>query len=563
MLSANTQQQEPKDDDPPPAKEANDSPPPPDLLLPSQPRLPLPSFKDQADSVIRPLATSSPGMMAAVVEDGRRRPAVEPQFKDQVRSATPPTPGAVGVDDDCAAFGPQFKDQVRPVTTTPPELVAPPGVIRAVGGPNLEEPAVEEHAFGSSKDILGSSDNSFGSGDNSISSKPQRPSYSHVPFAPGEVHTESQPEAEELIIADAAFRQDAIEIPAAYLVEESKDNNGRSPAAARSVGTIGLCIFVLILAAVVAVVGGVCGSGKCSTNQAPQQQGTETQTLFDEKLLASFRFRTGPKDLPRYATAELRLENNAFNVSTGTQNIVGCSPQPCHRDENNCLPPIKVYEPGCCLGSNCSNREDWCGGSCPSLSDGLPCKLTDPNNDACVTSDCYTCDKVDGEDVWNLSLFVQDINCLSVGTATSEENGELFKWAITCGPVVAGGRPELNFGIGEYVCMAFRQGAGFSPSNGGVATSILPCQFIQLGECGCAPADVVILGGLDPPNGTCVDERDCPFLCGDAGLDKAQNLCNAFEGIEWWNGNNFNKFNAWDTLLDIEELEIYIKGVDI
>jgi len=121
-------------------------------------------------------------------------------------------------------------------------------------------------------------------------------------------------------------------------------------------------------------------------------------------------------------------------------------------------------------------------------------------------------------------------------------------------------------GLGEYVCDAYRQGAGFNAiDDGGLASIIFPCHYIQLGECGCAPDDVVLFG-LDPPNKPCYNETDCKYLCNEAG-EKARNLCHAFGGVGWFEGDNFLGYDAFLTVREdgreTGEVEIYIKGVDL
>lgn len=203
--------------------------------------------------------------------------------------------------------------------------------------------------------------------------------------------------------------------------------------------------------------------------------------------------------------------------------------------------------------------------SCPDLPAGLPCALNDPQLTDCRTPDCYSCTKVNGEDFWILYESVYQVNCLDYGKALRKENGEIYKWAVICGPVTTGGQEQLNYALGEYACQAFRQGAGYSEYDGGKGSSLVPCHFIQLSECGCAPEDVHTFG-LNPPNKSCDTGEDCRFLCEDAGLEQAQQLCKNF-GIEFWEGANvlqhdyFSDSTIGNGGRGAGELEIYIKGM--
>jgi hypothetical protein len=169
---------------------------------------------------------------------------------------------------------------------------------------------------------------------------------------------------------------------------------------------------------------------------------------------------------------------------------------------------------------------------------------------------------VKNEDVYVMWDFVIAIDCLEVGTSISQETGEVYKWAIYCGPVVEGAQEKLNMDYGEYQCAAARIGAGFSDDGSGLMSSGFPCQYIALAECGCGPSDVYTFG-LPEPTGPCLPESGCPFLCEDAGMEHALNICQSFPGgIAWWEGQN--SFNiSWfieGGMAPSYELEIYIKG---
>jgi hypothetical protein len=246
-------------------------------------------------------------------------------------------------------------------------------------------------------------------------------------------------------------------------------------------------------------------------------------------------------------------------ITTGALEIVLCDPKPCLLDSTNCQ--TGTYELGCCAGATCPN-ETKCGGKCP-----MPptsCYLADPTNKTCVQPECYTCAQENGEDAYVLTNMAFAVDCLEVGTAIRPDNGETYKWAIMCGPMISGFNVEQNRDEGEYQCAAMRSGANYSDDDGGLLSVTGPCQFIALAECGCGPSDMYTFGWPDP-TGPCLPGGDCPFLCEDAGVKYASNVCRNFPGnISWWEGKNaFN--GSWigtNSLAPEYELEIYIKGVD-
>ena len=96
------------------------------------------------------------------------------------------------------------------------------------------------------------------------------------------------------------------------------------------------------------------------------------------------------------------------------------------------------------------------------------------------------------------------------------------------------GKENENRAVGEHECFAKRKGDGIKD----FSSLYLPCQYLQLGECGCAPLDVHPFG-LDPPTKPCKTENDCRILCSDFPYEEPQNLCKSFGGIEYWEGQNF------------------------
>jgi len=346
-----------------------------------------------------------------------------------------------------------------------------------------------------------------------------------------------------------------LEIPQAYLVEETLLSS-KSRISRKTFRTI-LVSFAVAMVVVASIVAGVCASGKC----APSTTSTLAAPERDDNVLIAVSFQSSPDELVTYADAQLKLVNDVFESASGSVGTIVCNLLPCLEKDSTCNDGLWI--PGCCFVANCTSEVGQCGNKCPDLPLGLPCHQVDPTNEKCRNAGCYTCDKVNGEDIFKLTEFVFQISCLSGGTAVRQENLESYEWAILCGPVSAGEQPELNFDQGEYSCVAFREGAGYSYTDGGVGGTFIPCHFIQLGECGCGPADVFPFG-LPPPNKTCASAADCRFLCNDAGPRLANTICDAFDGIEWWEGQNFMEAdlfagNTIEAGRGAGELDIYLR----
>jgi hypothetical protein len=261
-----------------------------------------------------------------------------------------------------------------------------------------------------------------------------------------------------------------------------------------------------------------------------------------------------------YAVRAETISTSASTATTsGALEMVWCKAKPCTESDTNCVVG-KYYEPGCCVGANCT-EESKCGELCPQPPES--CYLKDPNNATCFTPECYTCNQVDGEDMYVVNYFAASVDCLEVGTAVRPENGETYQWAIFCGPVIAGPKVEENRDLGEYQCGAFRIGANYSDDDGGEQAASFPCQYVALAECGCGPADTYTFG-LPDPTGPCQPDN-CPILCEDSGPQHARNLCRSFPGnISYWEGQNaFNISFFGENVMGSEyELDIYIKGID-
>jgi hypothetical protein len=316
---------------------------------------------------------------------------------------------------------------------------------------------------------------------------------------------------------------------------------------------------MLVLMAVVVVAAVAVGvSVPLATRSQTTRPGAEGQ---GEDVVASFKYLEyqGSGGFAGGVWAQTRLENGAV-VTSGSDDSVQCRPNACLESDESCVVG-EVYSPGCCAGAGCPN-ETQCGQNCPPPP--YSCYLTDPSNKSCIQSGCYTCSQEGGKDIYSLIDYAFAIDCLEVGSAVRPENGQTYKWAIFCGPVILGPVIEENRDLGEYQCGAVRLGANYSDDSDGLLAFLIPCQYIALRECGCGPSDMFTFG-LPDPTGTCLPESGCPFLCEDAGPQYARELCRSFPGnISWWEGNN--AFNSsmfpLDQMASEYEFEIYIKGVD-
>lgn len=236
--------------------------------------------------------------------------------------------------------------------------------------------------------------------------------------------------------------------------------------------------------------------------------------------------------------------------TSGFYSQLNCHVLLCLRDPGICRRSA-VYFPGCCASANCTAAETVCGAVCPDSA----CRLKDPSNEECTSTDCYTCEQdEDGQDLYQLTTHVEEIDCVHAGKAIRPENGQEYKWAIICGAVVQGATPQANMGYGEYSCTALRSGAGFSHQRGGLGSFRLPCREISSFECGCAQNNT-------DTTDSCVPGGDCPFLC-DPGRENVHDLCRAFPGdIVWWEGQNKLRDNFF--VGADEEFEEYTVTVEI
>jgi hypothetical protein len=179
--------------------------------------------------------------------------------------------------------------------------------------------------------------------------------------------------------------------------------------------------------------------------------------------------------------AYLDLYQNQL-VAGGYHEGIGCRPKACLVSEESCAGG-KFFSPGCCAGPDCP-LETKCGDQC-SPTDS--CHLKDPINRTCVLSECYTCDQKDGKDLYSVEDKYFEFDCVEFGTAIRPENGQMYKWAIFCGPTRQGMYDDNAEypDDGEYQCGAVRLGANFSDDSGGLVAATFPCKFIAQTECGC------------------------------------------------------------------------------
>jgi hypothetical protein len=314
---------------------------------------------------------------------------------------------------------------------------------------------------------------------------------------------------------------------------------------------------LLALLAVVVVVSVIIGVAvPLATRAIPTDPSTEGQDVVASLTYLEWQ---GPGSFAGGFRAQTRLENGV-SVTSGSLELIQCRPFVCLESDESCALG-DFYSPGCCAGMDCPN-ETKCGETCPQPPES--CSLKDPSNKTCIQSECYVCKQDDGKDIYQLSDYAVAIDCLEVGTAIRPGNGQTYKWAVYCGPVILGPVVEENRDLGEYQCGAVRLGANYSDDDGGLLTFFTPCQYIALAECGCGPSDMYTFG-LPAPTGPCLPEDGCPILCEDAGPQYARNLCRSFPGnISWWEGRNALNMTWFQegSMAPEYEFEIYIKGFE-
>jgi len=252
---------------------------------------------------------------------------------------------------------------------------------------------------------------------------------------------------------------------------------------------------------------------------------------------------------------------NHESVTVGSFRFIHCNPLACVANYANCRVDDEVYKVGCCAGAEC-NEENKCGRHCPAAA----CKPTHPD---CISDTCVSCEKgADGEELYIWRNIEYEVDCLNTGYGTNKNDGAKYAWAIMCMKCVQGCVESQNTGRGEYDCVGLRRLLPGEVSEEIPSDSywVVPCQLIQLGECGCAPPDVIDFG-LGTPEKACRTTDDCPILCDDAGPDAAKNICNAFPGnIAWWEGTNFAERNMFNDSNDPEQatsnFDIHIYDID-
>ena len=288
-----------------------------------------------------------------------------------------------------------------------------------------------------------------------------------------------------------------------------------------------LCYAFLVTAAVALLVGLSVGL----TDRKKAQQANDPAV---DRLVSSIRFSADEEGSFVKADRYHRTEDgDEIVVTTGNGVLNRCEVLPCNEGGCDLLSYGKVYKPGCCRGEDC-DRGDKCGYLCPDRRN-----LCQPSYVGCRDASCFECERgPDGEELYQYRSTSINVNCLRTGVALGFNDRDdpierIYKWVIGCGYIVRGGSEWANLAPGEYACVAVRSGEGITKT----LSQPVPCQLIQLGECGCAPADMNTFG-LPLPDEPCRTKEDCPYLCGDAGVEQAETLCEAFPGIEWWEGEN-------------------------
>ena len=284
---------------------------------------------------------------------------------------------------------------------------------------------------------------------------------------------------------------------------------------------------VLVTAAIALIVGLSVG---LTTNSKEEPPGDTLGRLVSSVIVTADQEGSFLK-ASRYS----RTENGREIVTTvGNGVLNGCEVVPCKYKYEDCIYSYgNFYEPGCCLGDDC-NPSDKCGATCPRKRN-----VCYPAYEGCHDASCYDSERgPNGEVIYQYTSISYNLNCLRTGVAIGfndkdDQIERVYKWAIGCGYIVHGGSEWANLAPGEYACIAVRSGEGITKT----ISQYVPCQFIQLGECGCGPEDMHTYG-FPLPNETCRTKEDCPYLCGDAGEEEAKTLCEAFPGIEWWEGEN-------------------------
>lgn len=337
------------------------------------------------------------------------------------------------------------------------------------------------------------------------------------------------------------------------------------------VWTVFLCLFVVISTLAIGLAVGLTKSSP-SASASTTTNGDETDS--NQKLLVSFLVESQMNNGRHYSDGrvftraardddEADDDEEASYVVEGSQLLLYCHVPECTENDGACKVGNDIFEEGCCLGMDCDD-ESKCGEQCP------PDACT-PDFEGCTHHSCFTCrkDSRTGDDIFSLYRYNAELLCVDYGRenldgnttqvndshSTGGINQGSYDWAIACWRVVAGGKEKQNLGNGEFQCDAYRQGAGILPESQSMSFTV-PCQYIQLGECGCAPSDVHTFG-LDAPTKPCQTHDDCPFLCSDAPSSDFQSLCEAFEGIKWWEGQNFMGMDLF-TLPDNRTVELTI-----
>ena len=295
-----------------------------------------------------------------------------------------------------------------------------------------------------------------------------------------------------------------------------------------------------------------------SSNNDWNDNDTFPAAARDKDVLVSIAFRGNPHTTFLFqGHAELRATAGNQTISSGSISTVHCRVKPCVDTPERCR-SFGMFEPSCLDDSHMGNDTQdtgsssttLCGNECPPPPDS--CAYIGRSPSDCRSSDCYICpfESYGYEQLYLLDDMHIRVDCLHVGNATIEDSSSsstsrsYYTWAILCGTLVEGSKPEVSLFPGDFLCFAGRQGGGYSDRDGGIATYVLPCALLSFLQCGCAPEGTVIPGipqlSSFPHTTTtpCTAHETCPFACSDEVPD-ASSLCRAFpEDIAWWEGNN-------------------------
>jgi len=248
---------------------------------------------------------------------------------------------------------------------------------------------------------------------------------------------------------------------------------------------------------------------------------------------------------------------------SGGYSSVSCSVEPCQATGATCT--WGSYVPGCCTGTEAtgSNCTGQCGNKCPAVGSG-GCTIA---KTGCTSPRCFNCPSE-----YKVTEIQTSYNYTCFETGVTRLNGTKYSWATACGTVE-----------GQFVCQAWRTDYSVSPALVGMISVMYPCSSIQDGECGTSSSGS---GGRDlkkkkskkssvkkvkttkvkstksptpapikhtrrptvaptvspmPSDAPSSSPTPCPYDCA------SPNICKAFNGIDWFLGDNFLSKNMFPT----------------